>query len=374
MISRNRFGIAVFAFFFLMTCSAIAADEDDSAGYSLLVSNDESAPPPPPSARSVEPTPDAGYSPSSCLTSTCCPRWTASAEFICFERIGSIDRTLVERVPGPVPPTGPIGTGPEALNANDLRQGFSGGPKLSLLRHNDSGYDLELVYFQIDGWNSAQTIGPDNPPDQLVMRAPGGFVQTQDHPTQAMEWGYASKLYNAEVNFRWNPWKDLNLLAGFRWINLSENLQGTLMPADGFPPFWNSNTNNNLYGLQIGADGKIWERGRFSLIGMAKAGVFDNSAEEFTGVSIFKVVRPSQASTHHASFVGETGLQLKYQFNKGLLFKVGYEAIWLQGVALAPAQIDETVMSHIDVAQASGVNCDNGVFYHGATAGLEYSF
>ena len=25
-------------------------------------------------------------------------------------------------------------------------------------------------------------------------------------------------------------------------------------------------------------------------------------------------------------------------------------------------------------AQALGVNCDSGVFYHGATAGLEYSF
>lgn len=325
---KNRFGIAVCAFFFLATSSAIAWAQEDSAGYSLLVSNDESAPPPPPPAKSVETTSEANIETSSCFTSTCCPRWTASAEFICFERIGSIDRTLVERVPGPVPPTGPIGTnGVEALNANDLRQGFSGGPRLSLMRHNDSGYDVELSYFQIDGWDSTRTIGPDIPADQLVMRAPGGFVQTQDHPTQAMEWGYASKLYNAEVNLRWNPWRDLNLLAGFRWINLNENLQGTLMPSDGFPPFWNTHTNNNLYGLQLGADGKIWERGRFSLIGMAKVGVFDNSAEESTGVSIFKVVRPSQASTHHASFVGETGLQFKYQCTKGLLFKVGYEAI-----------------------------------------------
>jgi hypothetical protein len=31
-------------------------------------------------------------------------------------------------------------------------------------------------------------------------------------------------------------------------------------------------------------------------------------------------------------------------------------------------------MPRYNIAQALGVNCDSGVFYHGATAGLEYSF
>ena len=58
-----------------------------------------------------------------------------------------------------------------------------------------------------------------------------------------------------------------------------------------------------------------------------------------------------------------------------LLLKAGYEAIWLQGIALAPEQIQETYVSFLPMAaQALGVNCNSGVFYHGATAGLEYSF
>jgi hypothetical protein len=243
-----------------------------------------------------------------------------------------------------------------------------------LTRHNDNGYDWEISYFQIDGWSDSATIGPDVPANWLVMRAPGGFLQTQDHPDQAMAWTYASKLYNAESNVRWNFSDRLALLAGIRWINFSESLVGTLLPDDGFPPFWNTRTNNNLYGLQLGAEGIVWQRGRFSLNGLLKAGVFDNEAEQSTGVSIFKVVRPSQNSTHHAAFLGQTGLQCRYQATKGLTLKLGYEAIWLQGVALAPGQIQETVMSHIDVAQAAGVNCDSGVFFHGATAGLEYAF
>ena len=134
------------------------------------------------------------------------------------------------------------------------------------------------------------------------------------------------------------------MLAGFRWVDLHENLLGALEPPvfPREPPFWNTTTINNLYGLQIGADGKILERGRFSIDGLVKAGIFDNNAEETTGVSIYKIVRPTYASANHAAFVGETGLQCKYQVTKGLLLRAGYEAIWLQGVALAPGQIQET--------------------------------
>ena len=168
------------------------------------------------------------------------------------------------------------------------------------------------------------------------------------------------------------------MLAGFRWINLSEKLVGALEPPTvrTEPPFWNGTTTNNLYGFQIGADGKIFERGRFSIGVLAKAGIFDNNAEQTTAVSVIaKQVRSGSASTNHAAFVGETGLQCKYQVTERLLLRAGYEAIWLQGVALAPGQIQETccVVAPMSV-QALGVNCNSAVFYHGATAGLEYSF
>ena len=191
-----------------------------------------------------------------------------------------------------------------------------------------------------------------------------------------MDWQYATKLYNAEFNVRWNPCCRVTVLAGFRWVNLGENLQGALEPptVSWEPPFWNTTTTNNLYGFQIGADGKIFERGRFSIGGLVKAGIFDNNAEESTGVSTEKILRPSSASTNHAAFVGETGLQCRYQATERLALKAGYEAIWLEGVALAPGQIQETYMTTPKTAQALGVNCNSGVFYHGATAGLEYSF
>ena len=65
---------------------------------------------------------------------SCCPRWTASAEFIILERIGTANQTLVTTYPGaPNPATQFIvGQGTDRLYSGDLTQGFAGGPKIGL--------------------------------------------------------------------------------------------------------------------------------------------------------------------------------------------------------------------------------------------------
>ena len=86
-----------------------------------------------------------------------------------------------------------------------------------------------------------------------------------------------------------------------------------------------------------------------------------------------------QATTNAAAFVGEADLQAKYQLAKGLALKVGYEALWLDGVALAPGQIRETYTTSPSLASPStpvtaralGVNCGSNVLFQGATVGLE---
>ena len=81
--------------------------------------------------------------------SCCCPRWTASADFIILERVGSVNQTLVETVSHgvPSPKTSYRRPGTEVLYANDLHQGFSGGPKFGLIHHGEDGGDLEVLVF-----------------------------------------------------------------------------------------------------------------------------------------------------------------------------------------------------------------------------------
>ena len=166
------------------------------------------------------------------------PRWTVSAEAIVLERIGGVSRTLVERVPGTVPffsvPTAP---GVEAFNSSQFQQGFSAGPKIDLIYHGDSGYSAELSYFNIFNQSATKAIGPDNPADWLVMKAPAPFWQTQDFTDQAMAWSAATNLYSAEANGRLELSSRVTVLAGFRWLQLNDNLLGTLSPSGRvFPP------------------------------------------------------------------------------------------------------------------------------------------
>ena len=335
------------------------------------------------------------------------PRWTISEEAIIFDRVGTDKWTLVERVAGATPFAAiPATAGNQALNSTDLNQGFSAGMRLGLDYHADPKNDLSLSFFRTGNWDSTKSVGPDNPLDWLVMRAPGipiVFFQTQDFAYQSMTWDYSSYLYNAELNAKHKLSDQITMLVGFRWLQLSENLQGTIPPADilrpdwkkndpsftifdvagittgaaagSYPPFWNTSTTNNLYGFQIGADGKLFERSHFSINGLIKAGAYLNHASELTGVSLQKTVYESGAAANRAAFVGEGGLQCKYQINNGITLKIGYEVLWLSGVALAPGQIQKTNIIYSPTGVCThDVNSSSNVLFHGAFAGLEFSF
>ena len=335
---------------------------------------------PPSSAATAGPLQDAGGDDAGFGQPCCGSRWTASADFIILDRIGTVPYALVS--------TSPSLNGPntEVLNATDLHHGFSGGSRLDLMHHGDGDGDLEFSYFQIDGWSSCQSTGPLTS-GYLVMMAPGNFIQRQDDfqhigvSDQSMAWAYTSRLYNAELNMRWNPWRQVTVLAGFRWAEVMEELQGILSPpgTSGSGPFWDTQTKNNLYGLQIGAEAKLFERGRFSMGGVLKAGAYDNHVEEASSARMARIWFGDSCTTDHFAFLGEIGLQCKYQVLPRLSLKAGYEALWLEGIALAPGQIAET-HCHYDIVpqnayvQSMGVNCNSGAFYHGATVGLEYSF
>ena len=306
-------------------------------------------------------------------------RWTVSTEAIVLERIGGVSRALIERVPGSVPfGQVPAAPGVEVFNSSQFQQGFSAGPKVDLIYHGDAGYSAELSYFNIFNQSNTKSVGPDNPADWLVMWGPAPFWQTQDFTNQAMAWGATTNFFSAEANGRLALNNRVTVLAGFRWLQLNDNLLGWLSPTAGLPPFWNTSTANNLYGAQIGVEGKILEYERFSLGGLVKIGLFDNDAMQSTGVSLEKVVYPSKASANHAAFVSEAGLRLKYQVTGGLALKAGYELLWLDGVALAPGQIQETIATeHLlppSTVQALGVNSGSNVLFQGFTAGFEYSF
>jgi hypothetical protein len=81
----------------------------------------------------------------------------------------------------------------------------------------------------------------------------------------------------------------------------------------------------------------------------------------------------SETSTNHLVFASEAGLQFKYQITNRIALKLGYEVLWLVGVALSPGQIQKTY-STPTAAKALGVRSNSQVLFHGGTAGLDLSF
>jgi hypothetical protein len=366
-----------------LTSSAVALGQNGLTTDRMPNGNAESLPPSL-SPATADPPQGAAGEMVDLNPSAVSPRWTASAEFILWDRIGTVRETLVTTYPVPPPPPMPqltVGQGTDRLYSDDLPQGFAGGPKVGLTYHADKGYDWEVSFFEIDGWSNTQSIATaaDITP---VFAAPGGFVQTTDGQYkgqyQNMGWDYATRLYNAEINLHWDLCSRVTMLAGVRWVNLWEDLQGTIEPSDRTLPFWETTTRNNLYGLQIGEDWKIFSYDTVSLHGLVKAGIFDNVADETTVVSIYRHPFGESASTNQLAFLGEIGVQCRCQLTQSLLLKFGYEAMCLQGLALAPGQIPETYSHSLPLndiyVRALGINSMSGVFYHGASVGLEYVF
>jgi putative beta barrel porin BBP7 len=242
---------------------------------------------------------------------------------------------------------------------------------------------MEFDYFGLFGGTaSAVAVKPDPAafltfPDNLV----GNVFVDMDRA----QVNYSSSLQSFAVNF---PcccgccdgcgcggirYQSITWFAGFRYLNLSERLniaaQRTVGGAveDGN---YNVRTTNNLYGAQLGARVRRW-RGRFGWDASGFAGIFANAAQQKQSVTDFPnfPLRPvTSSNSTGAAFVGGTNLSALYGLTTVWNLRAGYNLIWIQGLALAPDQLDFNF-----AAAPSGDQIHNrgGLFLHGANVGLE---
>lgn len=346
------------------------------------------------------------------------PRWTLELEAVAFRRSDSANRTLVSSLPG----AATFGqtehqAGAEVFNSNQFDAGHAAGPRLTLKYRSDAGGRWEVSYLAVLGLDATRTIGPENPANWYVMRAPG-FWQTQDFHYQGMTWAAQTDLHSVEANARQGFAGDFELLAGFRWLRLKDTLTGSLTPSDtrepawkvggcatgpsleaifesidamtlpgtaqacaagpavaGYPPFWTTTTTNDLLGLQAGVEGTLVTFGRFSLGGIAKAGAYGNRARQSAAVSMKKEVYVAGAQRNRLAFVAQGGIQARYAFSKNLSGRLGYEVLWIDRVALAPGQLDQTFSGSNPTSEtATGVDTGSSVLLQGFTAGFAYVF
>jgi hypothetical protein len=259
-------------------------------------------------------------------------------------------------------------TNSDVFSSANLPMADALGPRLGLIFHDVAGAELEFDYFGIDGWKVNREVTAVGMPsgtanlildDQIIV------------PVTDAQFTYQSRFYNAEANLRLSYCDWFRPLIGFRWVELNDRYQVTVPAAAGGSFTEAVRANNHLYGLQIGADARIFDQGRFRLEAIAKTGIFCDDENQQTDVwAPASPTASAGASCNHIAYLSEVGLMFSVAVTDHLRLRAGYQAIFLESVALAPMQLPATDLG----GGTARVDMSGNLLYHGATAGLELTW
>lgn len=258
--------------------------------------------------------------------------------------------------------------GPEVFNASSLDSDIAVGPRLSLVRNLCGCRSVEFNVFGIDSWSA---VGSATGPVHATFP---GFVQAFTPATTGVgtaTFTNTSNLFSAEANV-WQEVTDrVTLLAGLRWVELGDELQLQFTPTGGATStMYRIDANNHLYGGQIGALANLWDDGLWMIDGWIKAGVFYNSADQSTDV-FFPAVASAGDRDDATSFVGDVALIAVRPITDQLSLRLGYQLLWVEGVALASDQLNGVNDITVPIAV---LDTNSGVFYHGGFVGAQYDW
>ncbi len=295
----------------------------------------------------------------------CCPpyRWMVRADAIFLDR-SSADGEQSLVFSDPIDPKGT-----EIFNTGEFNFSTRWGPRISLIHCLNDRHSFEVGYFSIDDWDSVATRSGN-----IAVQFPSfAHPSLPPGPFGTVNFAYSSQLRSFEANVRrvshacWLTW-----IAGFRYLELDEDF-GAVFNTGGGTSHYSINTSNHLSGFQLGAETYLWQRGALRLDGWFKMALLFNSASQFTFEDVAAIgggAATASARRDLTGFLGELGVSATYQLSCRLALRAGYQALWLDRVALAPEQLDNTNPS---IPMAT-VDLNGDLFLHGGFVGLEALF
>ena len=335
------------------------------------------------------------------------PVWFFGADALALKRDGASNLTfaaLVTRdwveVPSTAEPPGPsVWTSSQsaipALGTGDLDFGYRGGWEALIGRTVGACSAVEVSYFGLSDSSDMATVVDQTPfqfeePPFVAWGASlfSPFTDLAGDPVVGLDYNnlasisYSSTLYGLEWNLRRQifipeDWVQGSLLIGGRYMDLRESFsyysQSALPSPGGATNSVNTRTANDMVGVQVGAEFNFQVEPRCWVDCEIKGGIFDNAAKQET-VYVHQGV-PAYAGTHTggraentSTFALDLALNLTYECNSFTTLRIGYQAFWLDGLALA----SENVASSADVLVLGAANLvnDGKVVYHGPRLGI----
>jgi hypothetical protein len=272
-----------------------------------------------------------------------CPWYfEADALFLRRDRIDSVEIVPIR----PAISTSPI----FGFSTDYIDEPFRVGPRVVFGRTlGESRWQIDGTYFVIDSWDFNGAIQD--------------FIdQPAVHTDHFREY---SKLQNIELNLRYTvpmPHDCLTgkLIFGLRYMSINEQFDyNTTAPtqlrrsSDILPT---TRTTNDLFGPQIGGEFYFYAY-QHCWIDLGIKGALCNNRALQAGTLTDSAIRDV------TTFVGDLDLALVWQLTPHLTTRIGYQAIWVNDIAMAVRNVDPLQIDTIDTAGRA--------VYHGPHIGLE---
>lgn len=257
---------------------------------------------------------------------------------------------------------------------NTLRFNVNTMPSLKIGKIIDEYVSIEAGFFGFYGWDANGRTVLDAVTAPLAA-APFPNLGVVFNPGDSQNFHYASSLTSFELNVREKFTDCFTALYGFRYLNLNENFVGTYIDQfGGFFGDYSTQTHNNLFGGQVGGEYTRCVSSNVNVTLHGNVGLYGNSADTRTAGSFLNppFFAPDERQAFHAqvAFTSQLGGRASIQLTERLAARIGYQVMWLQGVALAPNQSVES--DWIFLNGPAGISTRGQVFMRGALTGLEY--
>lgn len=279
------------------------------------------------------------------------PTWYAGADVLVLRR--DIDN-LDDRAFAFDAAQGPL------LGSKNFNDEYDAGLRVTIGYAINDWYRLEGVYFGSFFFSDVMSLRTPGANDlTFIYGDTGSFASVR----------YSSTLDNAELNLRSRVAMppgpiQFNLLFGGRYMKLDERF---VYASDGATVSQaNTNTSNDLLGLQIGLQAQWRTHPRAWLDYDLKGAVLTNRATQTTTSNAF--AGAMTATDDVTAFLVDMSLIFNYQLTPSVSMRFGYNAVWLDGVALGVQNVEPN-LNLFRFGPAKVIH-SGSVVYHGPSFGI----
>jgi len=325
------------------------------------------------------------------------PFWYFEAQALALKRDASGNTDFAARITEVTTPEGTEATTTMVLGTRDLHFDFRAGGRALVGRTLGDWFGLEVAYFGLGDWNQIAAVRDVTPIDveiEGVTQTVNGslfspFTDFGNPRTVGLDYNnfayisYFSTLDSLEWNLRGRlpmPSDRLqgSLLVGGRYMNVRERFhyrtESEIPAALGTTNTVSTWTGNEMLGVQIGAQFEFQVEPDWWVDCEIKGVIFDNRADQSTTyVNINNGVEQTYSrgrADNRSTFALDLRLMFTCQISPRLSTRVGYEALWVDGLALA----SENFNSDVNILMLGPATLSSGgkVVYHGPHIGVTW--